>query len=65
MARDPDATHPSEYRAGARFHADGGLAAVSMECVDGATLTQWRLDQAGRVFSRVRLPQLARIGGSQ
>jgi len=50
-------THPHIVRIH-DFLLEGGLAAVSMEFVDGATLTQRRLQQPGRVFEAAALGPL-------
>jgi serine/threonine protein kinase len=51
-------THPNIVRI-RNFERDGGMAAVSMEYVDGTTLSKLRLEQPGKVFSAGKLAPLA------
>lgn len=50
-------THPNIVRVH-DFTQEGECAALSMECVDGATLTQRRLELPGRIFSIAALAPL-------
>jgi len=51
-------THPNIVRI-RNFEREGNVAAVSMEYVDGATLSQLRLEQSGKVFSVEKLAPIA------
>ena len=52
-------THPNIVRI-YHFERDGEMAAVTMECVDGTTLSQLRLAQPGKVFSTAALAPLVK-----
>ena len=52
-------THPNIVRI-RNFERAGNVAAVSMEFIDGTTLSHLRLQQAGKVFAAGKLAPLVR-----